>query len=82
MYEQVAWYVRCLAIAENPKASSDTRRLATQLMPPLGLTHDGMVKNGWAIADAVDPDQAPEATVEVDGDTVRDRLQLVMGGQS
>lgn len=76
MFEQVAVYVRCMVAAEAPHASAADRRLAAQLMPPLGLTHDGLAKNGWAIEEE---QEAAPATAPATVISIRDRLRPAAG---
>ncbi|MDT3395446.1 hypothetical protein RKE29_02065 [Streptomyces sp. B1866] len=56
---EVALFVRTLAEAEKPDASTERRKVARQYQESLGLTVSGMLRNRWKVADGVQADEAP-----------------------
>ena len=73
---QVALYVRCLAVAEEPKAPTDSRRLVKEMMNGLGITLDGLAGRGWVIGEDT---EAPRPEAAAPTVSARDRLRLVVG---
>lgn len=48
---EVALYVRRLAEAEQPGAATNLGTLVKQMMESLGISHDGLAKRRWTIAE-------------------------------
>lgn len=72
--EEVAIYVRSLAIAEHPKAPTIARTLVRQQQEALGLSLPGMHRLRWRIGEAeAKPVRAPAAAQSA----ARDRLRVV-----
>lgn len=74
---EVALYVRSLAEAEKPKASTPLRTLVKQQMEFLGLSLPGLSRNRWVIDGG--PDEA-RTTHTPAGPSAKERLKLVVGG--
>jgi hypothetical protein len=80
MWERLGWvdvvarYVRIVAQAEQPKASSAVRSQAQQLEDRLGLTPMSMLRLRWEVGDQVESggEQQQEGVLDI-----RDRLQAV-----
>lgn len=73
--EEVAVYVRALAVAERAKASVASRTLVRQLMDSLGISIPGLRANRWIIAG----DPSPAAAPAPPASSARERLKLVVG---
>ncbi|MDT0568876.1 hypothetical protein RM704_15595 [Streptomyces sp. DSM 3412] len=78
---EVAMFVRKLAEAELPKASVELQKVVRQYLDSLGLSVQGMLRNRWKIAPAVEEEQ-PVPQVEVPRrPSARDRLRVVPRGE-
>lgn len=78
---EVAMFVRKLAEAELPKASVELQKVVRQYLDSLGLSVQGMLRNRWRIAPAVE-DEQPEEPVEAPRrPSARDRLRVVARGE-
>ena len=75
--EEVAIYVRALAVAERPRAPVAARTLVRQLMDSLGLSVPGLRSNRWIISSA---EAAPVERATAGPGSARERLKLVVGG--
>lgn len=74
---QVALYVRTLRAASMPKASSATTTNLLRQMVNLGLTDEGLARNGWVIdAGPVAAKAPPRAATS----SAKDRIRLLQGG--
>jgi hypothetical protein len=73
---QVALYVRTLRQAASVKASAGTTTNLLRQMVNLGLTDDGLARNGWVIDDG----PAPAAPRRPATSTAKDRIRLIQGG--
>lgn len=78
---EVAMFVRKLAEAELPKASVELQKVVRQYLDSLGLSVQGMLRNRWKIAPAVEEEE-PASPVEVPRrPSARDRLRVVPRGE-
>lgn len=75
---EVALYVRAVADAESPRASTAARTLVRQQMDSLGISVPGLKSNRWKI---VAEDQAA-AKPAPRRSRAKSRLRVVDGGQS
>lgn len=78
---EVAFYVRKLVEAEQPRASVELRKSIRQDFDSLGLSVQGMLRNRWKIADAVEPASAetPKTTKRKSAGA-KGRLKVVANG--
>ncbi|MDX3507355.1 hypothetical protein PV755_00200 [Streptomyces caniscabiei] len=78
---EVAMFVRKLAEAELPKASVELQKVVRQYLDSLGLSVQGMLRNRWKIAPAVEEEE-PVTPVEAPRrPSARDRLRVVSRGE-
>lgn len=75
---EVAFFVRKLVEAEQPRASVELRKSIRQDLDSLGLSVQGMLKNRWKIADAV-PESGADSPAPKAGNrkSARDRMRVV-----
>ena len=74
---EVALYVRALAVAERPKATTSARLLVMRQLDALGLTTAGLRSNRWII------DQAKEQVTRTDDPdhaSTKARFRSIAGG--
>jgi hypothetical protein len=74
--EEVALYVRALAVAERPKAIVASRTLVRQLMHELGISAGGMLRLRWIIAPQTGTSRPQITDAEPVAD-IRSRLRAV-----
>jgi hypothetical protein len=74
---EVALYVRTLALAERTKGPLAARTLYRQFLESLGISSDGLRRNRWIIDQPSGDAQGPEADVQLEETSARDRLKLV-----
>lgn len=77
---EVAMFVRKLGEAELPKASVELQKVVRQYLDSLGLSVQGMLRNRWKIAPAVEVPKAttPKAPARK---SARSRLTVVSDGE-
>lgn len=80
-FEEVALYVRALAVAEQHGASVAIRTLVKQQQEALGLSLPGLLRLRWVIGGAQKA-QAAQKQTGTDGPSMRERLRAIEGGQS
>lgn len=78
---EVAMFVRKLAEAELPKASVELQKVVRQYLDSLGLSVQGMLRNRWKVAPAVEEEQATPSAPAVRRPSARDRLKVVPSGE-
>lgn len=75
---EVALFVRTLAAAEQPDASTERVKLARQYLDSLGLSVQGMLRNRWKIAPGeVEPEREWPVAEAPRRRSARDRLKVV-----
>jgi hypothetical protein len=72
--EEVALYVRALAVAQEPEASTASRTLVRQMQEALGVSLPGLARNRWRIAARTDAAVAPRRAA---GQSTRERFRVV-----
>jgi len=78
---EVALFVRTLALVEQPEAKTDLQRVVRGYLDSLGLSVQGMLRNRWKVAPAVEEEE-PEKPVEAPRrPSARDRLRVVPRGE-
>jgi hypothetical protein len=76
---EVAFFVRKMCEAELPKASVELRKSIRQDFDSLGLSVQGMLRNRWRIAPAVDEAKPEEKKPAERRPSSRSRLTVVSG---
>jgi hypothetical protein len=79
---EVAFFVRKMCEAEQPRASVELRKSIRQDFDSLGLSVQGMLRNRWKIAaPAEGADAAPTAAERPRRSSARSRLKVVSDGE-